>query len=144
MWRDALAKYPEYYWWHYDLPQNEIENLYYKLDNDPRVTRAGRWLRRTTLDELPNFYNVLTGDMRLVGPRPEAVEVQGFYSPEQMKKFTVKPGITCLSKIHGRGNLSFQEQVEWDLEYVRTRTLSLDLRILFKTAQMILRGKGAF
>jgi len=144
MYQDALQKHPEYYWWKYDLDQEQLKNMYYKLEDDPRVTRLGKWFRKTTLDELPNFWNVLTGDMRLVGPRPEACEILRFYTPEQLLKFTVKPGITCLSKIHGRGNLSFQEQVFWDVKYVKTRSLRLDLKILFKTFWLIIMGKGAF
>jgi lipopolysaccharide/colanic/teichoic acid biosynthesis glycosyltransferase len=144
MFHDSLEKYPEYYWWNYDMGQEQLETMYYKIENDPRVTRVGKWLRRTTLDELPNFWSVLTGDMRLVGPRPEGYEILRHYTEEQMIKFTVKPGITCLSKIYGRGDLSFQEQVHWDLEYVRTRSLRLDLEILVKTFMFVIRGRGAF
>jgi len=144
MFHDALEKYPEYYWWNYDMDQEHLNNMFYKLQEDPRVTRVGKWFRRTTLDELPNFWSVLIGDMRLVGPRPEGYAILRHYTPEQMIKFTVKPGITCLSKIHGRGDLSFQEQVHWDLEYVRTRSFRLDLEILVKTFMLIIRPKGAF
>jgi lipopolysaccharide/colanic/teichoic acid biosynthesis glycosyltransferase len=144
MFHDALEKYPEYYWWNYELDQEQLDNMYYKLEDDPRVTRVGKWLRKTSLDELPNFWNVLTGDMRLVGPRPEAFEILPYYTPAQMVKFTVKPGITCLSKVHGRANLSFQEQLYWDLEYVKNRSLRLDIEILVKTFWLIVRGKGAF
>jgi lipopolysaccharide/colanic/teichoic acid biosynthesis glycosyltransferase len=144
MYHDAARKYPEYYWWNYELSQEQLQHMYYKLENDPRITKVGKWLRKTTLDELPNFWGVLTGKMRLVGPRPEAPEILVYYTPEQMLKFTIKPGITCLSKIYGRGNLSFQEQIYWDLEYVRNRSLKLDLKILFMTIWIILTGKGSF
>jgi len=144
MYQDAAQRHPEFYWWNYDVSPQEFQNMHYKLENDPRVTRAGRWLRRSSLDELPNLWSVLTGHMRLVGPRPEAPQILPYYTPEQMTKFTVKPGITCLSKIHGRGNLSVQEQIAWDLDYVRNRTLLLDLKILFLTFWLVLTGKGAF
>lgn len=144
MYCDAAQRFPEYYWWKYDLTQEQLEHMYYKLENDPRVTRMGKWLRKTTIDELPNFWSVLTGDIRLVGPRPEAIELLSNYSPEQMVKFTVKPGITCLSKIHGRGNLSFKEQVAWDMEYVSSRNIWLDLIIICKTFWIIVKRKGAF
>lgn len=144
MYKDALQKYPEYYWWRYELEKEQLEHMYYKLEDDPRVTRAGKWLRKTTLDELPNFWNVLAGDMRLVGPRPETHEALRFYTPEQMIKFTVKPGITCLSKVYGRGKLSVKEQIYWDMEYVRTRSLLLDLKILVKTFILLIKPEGAF
>jgi lipopolysaccharide/colanic/teichoic acid biosynthesis glycosyltransferase len=101
-------------------------------------------LRKTTLDELPNFWNVLKGDVRLVGPRPEAPELLAYYSPEQLLKFTVKPGLTCLSKVQGRGELSVKEQIDCDVEYVRTRTILLDLKILFLTGWIVFTGRGAF
>jgi lipopolysaccharide/colanic/teichoic acid biosynthesis glycosyltransferase len=144
MYRDAAEKYPEYYWWNYDLTQEQLGKMYYKLEEDPRITKLGKWLRKTTLDELPNLWSVVKCDIRLVGPRPEAFELLHNYSDEQMLKFTVKPGVTCLSKIYGRGGLSFQEQVAWDLEYVRTRSLGLDLKILALTLLQVVRGKGAF
>ena len=141
---DAAERFPEYYWWRYELSTAEVMGMYYKLENDPRLTRVGRFFRKTTLDELPNLWNVLTGDVRLVGPRPESPWVQGYYTAEQMRKFTVKPGLTCLSKVYGRGELSVGEQIDWDLEYVRTRTLWLDVKILLRTAWMVVVQHGAF
>jgi lipopolysaccharide/colanic/teichoic acid biosynthesis glycosyltransferase len=144
MYHDAAERFPEYYWWRYDLAPHEVQEMYYKLEDDPRVTPAGRWLRTTSLDELPNFWNVLTGDLHLVGPRPEAVEIQGFYDEAQMLKFTVKPGLTCTSKINGRGNLPVGEQIAWDVQYVRERTVWLDLKIVLLTIWRVLRQRGAF
>jgi lipopolysaccharide/colanic/teichoic acid biosynthesis glycosyltransferase len=144
MWVDARERFPELYWWKYELSPEKFRKMYYKLENDPRLTRVGKWLRKTTLDELPNFLSVLRRDVRLVGPRPEVPELQAYYTEEQMLKFTVKPGITCLSKVHGRGELSVQEQIELDLEYVRTRTLALDLKIMFLTVVRAFTGRGAF
>lgn len=143
MYADSEERFPEYYWWNYDLTPEELQKMFYKLDDDPRVTRAGKLLRKTSLDELPNLWSVLTGKMRLVGPRPEALDFVAYYTPEQMNKFRIKPGITCLSKIHGRGELSVQEQVDWDLEYVRTRSVALDMKILFLTFWLVISRRGA-
>lgn len=143
MYADSEERFPEYYWWNYDLTPEELQKMFYKLDEDPRVTRAGKLLRKTSLDELPNLWSVLTGKMRLVGPRPEALDFIAYYTPEQMNKFRIKPGITCLSKIYGRGELSVQEQVHWDLEYVRTRSIGLDLKILFQTFWLVVSRRGA-
>ena len=141
---DAGERFPNYYWWNYDLTHEEVQSMYYKSEGDPRLTKVGSWVRATSLDELPNFWNVLTGDAHLVGPRPEAPEVQGFYTEEQMKKFTVKPGLTCLSKIYGRGGLSVGEQIRWDLEYVRSSSIQLDIRIVLRTVRLVLTKHGAF
>ncbi len=111
---------------------------------DPRVTPAGRWLRKSTLDELPNFWNVITGEMALVGPRPEIPEMLRYYNDEALKKFTVRPGITGLAQSSGRGNLLFLEGIELDIQYVENRSLALDLKIIWKTVSGILRQEGAF
>ncbi len=112
--------------------------------DDPRITRVGRWLRRTSLDELPNFYNVFRGDMSLVGPRPDIAENIRYYSPEHLRKLDVKPGITGLAQIMGRGKLSFLEINDYDVEYVDRQSLWLDLKILLKTIPSVLRRDGAF
>lgn len=141
---NAVARFPGLCWWESGIDPAQFESMYYKIEDDPRVTRAGRWLRRTTIDELPNFWSVLLGQIRLVGPRPEAPKILRYYSPQQMKKFTVKPGITCLSKVCGRGKLTVGEQITLDLQYVRNRSLRLDLKILLLTARTVLTGEGAF
>jgi lipopolysaccharide/colanic/teichoic acid biosynthesis glycosyltransferase len=142
MYADARERHPELY--DYTYAPDEFLALRFKIEDDPRITPAGRWLRRLTIDELPNFWNVLTGDMRLVGPRPELPEILPCYSPEQMLKLTVKPGITGLAQIRGRGLLSFQETIDYDLEYVRTRTISRDIAILLKTFWYVMVRRGAF
>jgi lipopolysaccharide/colanic/teichoic acid biosynthesis glycosyltransferase len=114
------------------------------LVNDPRVTRVGRWLRRTSLDELPNFLSVLEGNMTLVGPRPDIVENIRYYSVEHLRKLDVKPGITGLAQIMGRGRLSFMEINELDVEYVDRQSLWLDLEILFRTIPAVLKRDGAY
>lgn len=112
--------------------------------NDPRVTRVGRWLRRTSLDELPNFLTVFRGDMSVVGPRPDIMENVRWYHPRHRLKLQVKPGVTGLAQVSGRGNLSFHDTNELDVEYVRTRSLIGDFRIILKTIWVTLRRDGAF
>jgi lipopolysaccharide/colanic/teichoic acid biosynthesis glycosyltransferase len=111
---------------------------------DPRVTRVGRFLRRTSLDELPNFVNVLKGDMHLVGPRPDIEENVRYYAPRHLRKLRVRPGVTGLAQVLGRGHLSFCRTNDLDVHYVEERSLGLDLRILVKTFRVSLKGEGAF
>jgi lipopolysaccharide/colanic/teichoic acid biosynthesis glycosyltransferase len=114
------------------------------LLGDPRVTRLGRWLRKTSFDELPNFFNVLKGDMHLVGPRPDIAENIRYYSKPHMRKLDVKPGITGMAQVNGRGKLSFEQTNDYDVDYVDNRSVALDLKILFRTLVVCLRRDGAF
>jgi lipopolysaccharide/colanic/teichoic acid biosynthesis glycosyltransferase len=139
---DARERFPQLYAYRY-TPE-EIEDLTFKVPNDPRVTRVGQFLRRTTLDELPNFWHVLTGDMDLVGPRPEIPEMLPYYREEHLPKFSVRPGVTGLAQISGRGRLKFLSTAELDTEYVRNRCFWLDTRILARTIWLILSRDGAF
>jgi len=139
---DARQRCPELF--AYDYSPDELRTLHFKVEDDPRVTRVGRWLRRSTLDELPNFWNLLKGEIALVGPRPEIPEMLKHYTPEQLLKFTVRPGITGLAQTHGRGNLAFQRTIDWDLEYVRQQSIWLDLKIILRTIWMLLTLDGAF
>ncbi len=124
--------------------QNEAEGPIFKMANDPRVTRVGRFLRRTSLDELPQLINVLKGEMSLVGPRPMSVrDVDLFDKGIQRKRFSVKPGLTCFWQISGRSNLPFSEWLELDLKYINNWSLMLDFIILFKTIPAVLLKKGA-
>jgi len=141
LYADARTRFPELYTYRYR--DEEIRTLQFKKDNDPRVTPAGRWLRKSTLDELPNLINVLTGDVALVGPRPEIPEMLPYYTEAQLLKFSVRPGLTGLAQVSGRNDLTFHETIAYDLKYVRTRSLSLDLRIFAKTALCILTRRGA-
>jgi lipopolysaccharide/colanic/teichoic acid biosynthesis glycosyltransferase len=116
----------------------------FKLDNDPRITRFGRMLRRTSVDELPQLFNVLKGDMTLVGPRPEAVNVVELYDDKHRKRFEVKPGLTGLQQITCRGTRSMQERLKYDLHYIKHRSLMFDLAILYKTVFAVIIGTGTY
>jgi lipopolysaccharide/colanic/teichoic acid biosynthesis glycosyltransferase len=115
-----------------------------RLLSDPRVTPFGRWLRRTSFDELPNFFNVLKGDMHLVGPRPDIAENIRYYSERHMRKLDVKPGITGLAQVSGRGKLSFDMTNEYDVLYVANRSVLFDLKIIFRTLLVCVKRDGAF
>jgi lipopolysaccharide/colanic/teichoic acid biosynthesis glycosyltransferase len=142
MFDDARSRFPEFY--AYNFAPGEFHSQFPTLRHDPRVTRIGRVLRKLSLDELPNLWSVLVGDMRLVGPRPEAPEVLQYYTPEEMYKFTCKPGITGLAQVNGRGLLNWGETLARDLQYVRTRTVKLDLKILLATLKQVILQHGAF
>ncbi len=137
---DARQRFPELY--DYDYSAEEVHDLRFHPDEDPRVTRAGRFLRRTSLDELPNLINVVLGDMSLVGPRPEIPELLGYYGAAATEILSVRPGITSLAKLTGRDNLTFAETLDLDRRYIRERSLALDFRLLFATAVLVLTGRN--
>ena len=123
---------------------NELDGPVFKISEDPRITSVGRFLRRTSLDELPQLINVLRGEMSLVGPRPPLpCEVEN-YEGWQREKLTVVPGITCLWQISGRNNIGFTEWMRLDIEYIRRQSLGLDVRILARTVPAVLSRKGAY
>jgi lipopolysaccharide/colanic/teichoic acid biosynthesis glycosyltransferase len=122
---------------------NEMSGPVFKLTNDPRVTTIGRWLRRYSLDELPQLFSVLVGDMSLVGPRPPLQSEYARFDEYQKQKLLVKPGMTCLWQVSGRSEIrDFAEWVKLDLEYVATWSLMLDFKILAKTAAVVVSGSG--
>jgi exopolysaccharide biosynthesis polyprenyl glycosylphosphotransferase len=124
---------------------NEMSGPVFKVTNDPRITRFGKWLRKYSLDELPQLFNVLRGEMSLVGPRPLPVdEVRRFSDLAHRRRLSVKPGLTCLWQVKGRNQISdFKEWVRLDLEYIDTWSIWLDLKILLLTPTAVLRGTGA-
>jgi exopolysaccharide biosynthesis polyprenyl glycosylphosphotransferase len=122
----------------------ELPEPMFKFRSDPRVTRVGRFLRRLSLDELPQIWNLLRGDMSLVGPRPEQVELVERYSPEHRFRLEVKPGLTGPMQVHGRGELTFEERLAVELDYVENLSIGRDLRILALTPISVIRGTGAF
>lgn len=142
LYADARERFPELYGYQYS--REELQKLKFKVQDDPRVTPQGEWLRKSTLDELPNFWRVLTGEMALVGPRPEIPEMLPYYTGEMLLKFSVRPGITGLAQISGRGRLGFYETVDLDVQYVKNRTFWLDFKILRLTIYKILTRDGAF
>jgi exopolysaccharide biosynthesis polyprenyl glycosylphosphotransferase len=124
--------------------RNEVSGPVFKMWNDPRITPVGRVLRRTSIDELPQLFNVLKGEMSLVGPRPLPIrDCQGFDADWQRRRFSVKPGITCLWQIGGRSATPFQKWMELDLQYIERWSLWLDLKILVQTIPAVMRGTGA-
>lgn len=126
------------------LHLNQAHGPAFKLHNDPRVTRVGKILRKTSLDELPQLWHVLTGDMSLVGPRPPFPEEVEKYEPWMLKRLSVRPGLTCLWQIRGRSDLSFDEWMRLDIEYVDRCSFPLDLKILLLTVPAVLSARGAY
>lgn len=122
---------------------NEMAGPVFKITQDPRVTRIGSWLRKTSLDELPQLINVLKGDLSLVGPRPPLPSEVALYKRWQRRRLSVKPGITCIWQISGRNNINFDEWMKLDLHYIDHWSLSLDLKILIRTIPAVLSGRGA-
>ncbi|HUC58433.1 MAG TPA: sugar transferase [Streptosporangiaceae bacterium] len=124
--------------------RNEASGVLFKIRHDPRVTKTGRWLRRWSLDELPQLANVLAGDMSLVGPRPHLPEEAAQYCDAMRRRLAVKPGITGLWQVSGRSDLSWDETVRLDVRYVENWSLALDLQILWKTCSAVISGTGAY
>ena len=112
------------------------------LPDEERITPFGQKLRSTTLDEMPQLINVLKGDMSIVGPRPQLPDFLEYYTPEQMRRHEVRPGMTGLAQVSGRNNLSWEEKFDLDVQYVNTQNLWLDFKIMFKTAEVMLKKEG--
>ena len=142
LYADARDRFPDMY--AYQFTADDLEKQSFKPRDDPRVTPQGRWLRKTSLDELPNLWNVLRGDMTLVGPRPEIPEMLRYYTGEMAEVFRVRPGITGAAQVSGRGNLSIAEGIRIDVAYLRRRTLWSDLMIIVRTFLVVFRREGAF
>jgi lipopolysaccharide/colanic/teichoic acid biosynthesis glycosyltransferase len=123
---------------------DDLPEPVFKLRTDPRVTRVGRLLRRFSIDELPQLVNVLRGEMSIVGPRPEQIELVERYRPEDRFRLDLKPGMTGPMQVYGRGELDFSERLAVEYDYVENVSLSRDLRILFRTFPVVLRGTGAY
>lgn len=142
MYVNARERFPDLY--NYDFSDGDFDSAYYKLADDPRNTRVGRWLRRTTLDELPNLFNVVKGDLSMVGPRPELPELVRHYQPENLACLFTKAGLTGLAQVAGRSLLTVRERLTLDTRYVANQTFLLDLKILLRTIVVVVRRRGAF
>ena len=124
---------------------NEMNNgVLFKIKKDPRITRVGAIIRKTSIDELPQLINVLRGDMSLVGPRPPLPSEVSLYSRSERIRLSVMPGITCLWQIAGRSDIPFEQQVKLDVDYIERQSLSLDLIILIKTIPAVITARGAY
>ncbi|KQU26993.1 multidrug MFS transporter [Bacillus sp. Leaf75] len=135
---DAEAKLAEL------LQQNEATGAMFKMKNDPRVTKIGRFIRKTSIDELPQLLNVLKGDMSLVGPRPPLLREVSEYTEYQKQRLLVTPGCTGLWQVSGRSNVGFEEMVELDLTYMTTRSLITDITIICRTVFLLFGSKNAY
>lgn len=122
----------------------DLENFVFQEKDDPRITRSGRFLRKTSLDELPQLLNIFKGNMSLVGPRPEVSDIVKHYTAEQRRRHDVLPGVTGWAQVNGRGELTLGETLAYDLEYVKRWSFWLDLLILWKTLSVVFSGKGAY
>jgi lipopolysaccharide/colanic/teichoic acid biosynthesis glycosyltransferase len=122
---------------------NETGGVTFKVSRDPRITRVGKWLRRSSLDEIPQFWNVLKGEMSLVGPRPPLLHEVGHYDRNQQIRMTVPQGLTGLWQVRGRSSLGFDKMVDLDVQYALHADINLDLRILAMTLPVVFRGRGA-
>jgi lipopolysaccharide/colanic/teichoic acid biosynthesis glycosyltransferase len=140
MYVDAKERFPKLY----DYSQKQSLNFYFHDKNDPRVTKVGRFIRKTSIDELPNFINVLIGSMSLVGPRPEIKEVIPLYGKNAAKYLSVKPGITCFSKADLRDSLTKEETLKLDLNYIDNMSLLVDLKLIFKTIKNVFFRKNVY
>jgi lipopolysaccharide/colanic/teichoic acid biosynthesis glycosyltransferase len=140
MFIDARTRFASYY----DYSNHKDLEFCFHHEDDPRVTRAGKFIRKTSIDELPNLWNVVIGDMSLVGPRPEIPEVLALYGPYRDEYLSVKPGVTCLSKCTGRDRLTKKETIEYDLGYIRDRSFGTDFKILWKTFRGVVLRRDVF
>jgi len=141
MYLDARERFPELYDYGRHRPEH-ADGFYFHSDGDPRVTRVGRILRKYSIDELPNFWNVLRGDMAVVGPRPEIPEMAHMYGEALPLMLSVRPGVTSPAKADGRDGLSLEETIENDLAYVESRSWKVDLTTIARTLANVVRGHG--
>jgi lipopolysaccharide/colanic/teichoic acid biosynthesis glycosyltransferase len=127
------------------LQQNEVAGgVIFKMKDDPRITPIGRFIRKYSIDELPQLWNVFCGEMSLVGPRPPVPREVALYSVEERRRLMVRPGLTCFWQVGGRSDIDFAGQVRLDLEYIRSESIWVDLKLLFLTIPAVLLGKGAY
>ena len=126
------------------IHKSQLTGPAFKIPDDPRVTHVGRHLRRWSLDELPQFWNVLKGEMSLVGPRPEEIRIVEQYNDDQRQRLMVKPGLTGPMQVNGRGGLDFDKRLQLELNYLRKYTLLEDFKMIIKTFSAVFSGEGTF
>ena len=123
--------------------QNEMSGPMFKIKDDPRITKVGKFIRKTSIDELPQLINVIKGDMSLVGPRPSLPKEVEKFEPWMMERLEVKPGLTCIWQISGRNNIDFEDWMKLDIKYVRERSFKLDIKLILKTVLVLFGDKNA-
>ena len=137
MCKDAEAKFKDV------QSGNETDGIAFKDANDPRITKFGGFLRKTSLDELPQLWNILMGDMSIIGPRPPLPREVVLYTPAHMERLLVKGGLACTAQVEGRSDIEFERWVESDVEYIKKRSLWLDIKLIFRTIGVVIMKKGA-
>jgi lipopolysaccharide/colanic/teichoic acid biosynthesis glycosyltransferase len=140
MYADARERFPELY----DYSKHGSLDFHFHYETDPRITGVGSFIRKTSIDELPNFLNVVLGSMTLVGPRPEIPEVSALYGKYRQQYLSVKPGVTCLSKISGRDRLTKEQAVRLDIRYIENMSTVLDIKILWMTFWSVINRRNVF
>jgi len=123
--------------------ENEMDGPVFKIKEDPRITNVGKFIRKTSIDELPQLYNILMGDMSIVGPRPAIPHEVAEYNDYQKQRLLVKPGLTCIWQVSGRNSIGFDEWVDMDLEYIEKRNLWMDIKLIFKTVGVLFGDENA-
>lgn len=142
LYHDARERFPQLY--AYEFSEEDIRTIQFKKSDDPRITPEGRWLRKSSLDELPNLFSILTGDLALVGPRPQIPEMLRYYRGFMLERYSVRPGLTDLAHVSGRSDLSFYETTAMDVAYVRHQSFALDMKIIWRTIVAVTKTDGAF
>jgi lipopolysaccharide/colanic/teichoic acid biosynthesis glycosyltransferase len=140
MYADARERFPALY----DYSKHDGLDFHFHYEQDPRITKVGNFIRRTSIDELPNFLNVVLGSMTLVGPRPEIPDVSALYGEYREQYLAVKPGVTCLSKVSGRDLLTKEQTIRMDIAYIENRSTAVDLKILWATFWSVINRKNVF
>lgn len=140
MYADARKRFPELY----DYSKHDSLDFHFHYQSDPRITRVGSFIRKTSIDELPNFLNVVLGSMTLVGPRPEIPDVSALYGKYRDKYLSVKPGVTCLSKVSGRDLLTKEQTIRMDIAYIENMSTAMDLKILWATFWSVINRRNVF
>jgi lipopolysaccharide/colanic/teichoic acid biosynthesis glycosyltransferase len=127
-----------------DANEHGSEGVTFKMKRDPRITPVGRMIRRTSIDELPQLWSIVRGDMSLVGPRPPLVNEVARYTMEERQRLSVTPGLTCIWQVNGRSEIPFPQQVEMDIDYIQQRSIGNDIKLIAKTVPAVVRGRGAY